>query len=363
MTRKAPAFQFYADDFLAGTADLTAEERGILITLMALSWSKGYVRRDRAAIACAGASPESIDRVLAEKFQCDADGNYRNARLESIRAEQQARAEAGRRGGNARREAATADPPSKAEAKRKQTPSKTEATTTANELMSRHLDDAEFTAAFQDMVTQSRTNHFWPCDAVVQQSWLYELGRHPVADATEMLRFSISAGAKKPITNGDHKPRAKTNGNKRGPSQFERLGIKDSTELVESKAEANAKQTPSETEAKPNPPSPSPSPTPLRKKITLQSPYLDDLEFRDEFARMVKQSRINHQWACDTAEQQTWLDGLSNRSLAEATELLRSCIANKAKAPPTTGDQAIIPFRRLPDEQKSPDDRMARLGT
>ena len=37
---KAPAFQFYAQDFLTGTLHLTMEERGLYITILALQWSK-----------------------------------------------------------------------------------------------------------------------------------------------------------------------------------------------------------------------------------------------------------------------------------------------------------------------------------
>ena len=40
---RAPAFQFYADDFLAGTMTMTNEERGAYISLLCLQWSKGFV--------------------------------------------------------------------------------------------------------------------------------------------------------------------------------------------------------------------------------------------------------------------------------------------------------------------------------
>jgi len=36
---KAPAFQFYAQDFLTGVMDLTMDERGLYITLLARQWA------------------------------------------------------------------------------------------------------------------------------------------------------------------------------------------------------------------------------------------------------------------------------------------------------------------------------------
>jgi len=61
-TRKAPAFQFYADDFLALTEN-------------------DFQR------VCNGMPPHS-QRICQDKFQIDADGNYRNKRLEAEREKQ-----------------------------------------------------------------------------------------------------------------------------------------------------------------------------------------------------------------------------------------------------------------------------------
>jgi uncharacterized protein YdaU (DUF1376 family) len=88
-TRKAPAFQFYADDFLAGTADMSAEEVGGYIRLLCHQWSKGGVPSDEersARIAGLMGSP-SIRYVLAKFTLCDGD-TLKNARLEQIRLEQ-----------------------------------------------------------------------------------------------------------------------------------------------------------------------------------------------------------------------------------------------------------------------------------
>lgn len=87
-TRKAPAFQFYADDFLAGTVTMTNEERGAYITLLCLQWSRGSLTENDFQRVCIG-MPSHSQRICQDKFQIDADGNYRNSRLERVRSEQQ----------------------------------------------------------------------------------------------------------------------------------------------------------------------------------------------------------------------------------------------------------------------------------
>lgn len=87
--RGAPAFQFYADDFLSGTITMTNEERGAYIALLCIQWSKGYVSQmdfDRIALAM----PPHSQAICQEKFQKDADGCMRNARLEKERQKQAA---------------------------------------------------------------------------------------------------------------------------------------------------------------------------------------------------------------------------------------------------------------------------------
>ena len=92
-TRKAPAFQFYADDFLAGTADMSAEEVGGYIRLLCHQWSKGGIPSDEdrsARIAGLMGSP-SIRYVLAKFTLCDGD-MLKNVRLEQIRQDWSAKA-------------------------------------------------------------------------------------------------------------------------------------------------------------------------------------------------------------------------------------------------------------------------------
>ena len=87
--RKAPAFQFYADDFLAGTSDMSAEEVGGYIRLLCHQWTKGGIPNDedRAGRMAGLMGSPSIRYVLAKFSPCE-DGMLRNARLEQVRQEQ-----------------------------------------------------------------------------------------------------------------------------------------------------------------------------------------------------------------------------------------------------------------------------------
>ena len=90
-TRRAPAFQLYADDFLAGTAEMSADEVGGYIRLLCHQWAKGGVPNDedRAGRMAGLIGSPSLRYVLAKFSPCD-DGLLRNARLEKIRAENDA---------------------------------------------------------------------------------------------------------------------------------------------------------------------------------------------------------------------------------------------------------------------------------
>ncbi len=89
--KRDPAFPLYADDFLSGTADMSAEEVGAYIRLLCHQWSKGGLPNDEPRLArMAGlmGSP-SLGYVVAKFRPCD-DGCLRHPRLESIRAERDA---------------------------------------------------------------------------------------------------------------------------------------------------------------------------------------------------------------------------------------------------------------------------------
>lgn len=86
-TRKAPAFQFYADDFLAGTITMTNEEKGAYITLLCIQWSRELLTESDFTRVCIGMPPHS-QRICQSKFQIDAEGNFRNPRMETEREKQ-----------------------------------------------------------------------------------------------------------------------------------------------------------------------------------------------------------------------------------------------------------------------------------
>lgn len=67
---------------------MTNEERGAYITLLCLQWSRGSLTENDFQRVCIGMPPHS-QRICQDKFQTDADGNYRNSRLERVRSEQQ----------------------------------------------------------------------------------------------------------------------------------------------------------------------------------------------------------------------------------------------------------------------------------
>jgi uncharacterized protein YdaU (DUF1376 family) len=84
-SRKAPAFQLYTDDFLAGTLEMSQEEVGQFIRLLCHQWNRGSIpveteKQQRLAGGCV-----SVD-VLAKFDECE-DGLLRNIRLESVRTE------------------------------------------------------------------------------------------------------------------------------------------------------------------------------------------------------------------------------------------------------------------------------------
>ncbi|MDE2101741.1 MAG: YdaU family protein [Patescibacteria group bacterium] len=104
-----PAFQFYPDDFVAGTADFTAEEVGAYMLLMCSAWAQGGIPRDTKKLAIiARVSATKFKRIwfaIGPKFEPHPDNQTRwvQPRMEKVRAEAKARrdrsAENGRRGG------------------------------------------------------------------------------------------------------------------------------------------------------------------------------------------------------------------------------------------------------------------------
>lgn len=97
---RAPAFQFYADDFISGVADMTDEEVGLYVRLLCAQWSRGSLPNDTEELLrfSRGSTTLQAERVR-RKFEVCPDGQLRNARLEAEREKQAAWREKSRVGG------------------------------------------------------------------------------------------------------------------------------------------------------------------------------------------------------------------------------------------------------------------------
>jgi len=78
---KPPAFQFYPDDFIGGTCDLSAEEVGAYIRLLCYQWSRGIIPDDPAKLARIAGVNVTLDTL--QKFP-----EGKNPRLEFEREKQ-----------------------------------------------------------------------------------------------------------------------------------------------------------------------------------------------------------------------------------------------------------------------------------
>lgn len=123
MTRKrSPSFQFYADDFYAGTADMSLEEVGAYMRLLCVQWSKQKLQNNAQILQrIMIASREEYDRiwpVLSDKFGLSIEGGIANPRLEAVRDKQVARQKSGSKGGKAKRVAKSKQSVSKKSARK-----------------------------------------------------------------------------------------------------------------------------------------------------------------------------------------------------------------------------------------------------
>lgn len=84
--RKAPAFQFYVDDFLAGTLELSQADVGAYIRLLCFQWNRGSIPVETEKQQRLAGGSVSVD-VLA-KFRLQPDGRLVNERMERERQKQ-----------------------------------------------------------------------------------------------------------------------------------------------------------------------------------------------------------------------------------------------------------------------------------
>lgn len=89
---KAPAFQFYASDFLTDTNSWDAIEVGIYIRILSTQWVNGSVPDDEVRLArIAGVDMASFKKAwvfLGLKFELYPDGQLRNPKMEEVRNQQ-----------------------------------------------------------------------------------------------------------------------------------------------------------------------------------------------------------------------------------------------------------------------------------
>ena len=86
---KPPSFDFFPDDFIAGTYHLPAEAVGIYVRLLCYQWNNGSIPSDEAELArVAGVDADAMRthmRTVMLKFMPDKCGGLQNARLERER--------------------------------------------------------------------------------------------------------------------------------------------------------------------------------------------------------------------------------------------------------------------------------------
>ena len=95
---KPPAFQYYPDIFEQGTATLTLAEVGGYQRLLNYQWSNGGIPGDNVKalsqiMRCTPSTAKSVWTQIAGKFARHEDGQWRNDKMERIRAAQAAHRE------------------------------------------------------------------------------------------------------------------------------------------------------------------------------------------------------------------------------------------------------------------------------
>lgn len=88
MKSNTPAFQFYPQDFLVGTAMLSAEETGAYIRLLCYQWTNDGLPNDRVVLSrLAGCDGNAMGSIW-DKFGICEDGKLRNKKLEDVKIKQ-----------------------------------------------------------------------------------------------------------------------------------------------------------------------------------------------------------------------------------------------------------------------------------
>jgi uncharacterized protein YdaU (DUF1376 family) len=90
-----PAFMLYASDWLAGTADLTMEEKGLFMDMLCQQWLRGSLPNDLDKLCrmFGGHANRIAIASILHKFCICEDGTLHNAKLERVRESSRAAAE------------------------------------------------------------------------------------------------------------------------------------------------------------------------------------------------------------------------------------------------------------------------------
>jgi uncharacterized protein YdaU (DUF1376 family)/predicted RNA-binding Zn-ribbon protein involved in translation (DUF1610 family) len=142
---KAPAFQFYAGDFLSDlkVASMNMEERGIYITLLAYSWLENGLPDNPEKLARLCGNPdgwESSWLTVSECFFLADDGKLYNSKMEEIRTELDSYKDKMRKAGRLGAEVRWNN--SKAKAKLKQSYSSSTSTSTSTSTLTKKKRDS-----------------------------------------------------------------------------------------------------------------------------------------------------------------------------------------------------------------------------
>ena len=87
--KDAPAFDFYPERWLAGTAEMSDTEQIRYLRLLCFQWLRGGLPSDEKALA--RLAQGRVSPAVLAKFSLGEDGLLRNARLEAVRSEQRQR--------------------------------------------------------------------------------------------------------------------------------------------------------------------------------------------------------------------------------------------------------------------------------
>jgi uncharacterized protein YdaU (DUF1376 family) len=84
-----PWFKFFPQDFLVGTAFMSCSETGAYIRMLCYQWTHGSLPNDQEKVARLVGCEDHAVASIWHKFGSCEDGAIRNAKLESVRTEQE----------------------------------------------------------------------------------------------------------------------------------------------------------------------------------------------------------------------------------------------------------------------------------